>query len=39
MERNYKLTFNDLSAKFKSKSELYKVLKWEENIYKSPKYD
>ena len=39
MERNHNLTVNELSAKFKSKSELYNVLTREGNIYLPPKKD
>ena len=39
MEINNELTVNDLSAKFKSKTELYNVLTREGNIYLPPKQD
>ena len=39
MERNNELTVSDLSAKFKSKTELYNLLAREGNIYLPPKQD
>ena len=39
MEMNNDLTINDLSVKFKSKTELYKVLVQEGSIYLPPKQD
>ena len=39
MEMNNQLTVNEISAKFKSKSELYNVLTREGSIYLPPKQD
>ena len=39
MEINKELTVNDLSAKFKSKKELYNMFTGEGNIYLYPKQD
>ena len=39
MEMNNDLTINDLSVKFKSKTELYNVLVQEGSIYLPPKQD